>query len=56
MAKTQVKMTINGAPIEALVEPRTLLIHFLRDDLGITGPPIGCETSHCGACPVNLKG
>ena len=56
MAKTQVKMTINGAPIEALVEPRTLLIHFLRDDLAITGPHIGCETSHCGACTVDLDG
>ncbi len=56
MAKTQVKMTINGAQIEALVEPRTLLIHFLRDDLGITGPHMGCETSHCGACTVDLNG
>lgn len=56
MAKTQVKMTINGAVVEALVEPRTLLIHFLRDDLGITGPHMGCETSHCGACTVDLNG
>ncbi len=56
MAQTQVKMTINGAQIEALVEPRTLLIHFLRDDLGITGPHMGCETSHCGACTVDLNG
>ena len=56
MAKTQVKMTINGAEVEALVEPRTLLIHFLRDDLGITGPHMGCETSHCGACTVDLNG
>ena len=56
MAKTQVKMTINGAEVEALVETRTLLIHFLRDDLGITGPHMGCETSHCGACTVDLNG
>ena len=56
MAKTQVKMTINGAVVESLVEPRTLLIHFLRDDLGITGPHMGCETSHCGACTVDLNG
>jgi aerobic carbon-monoxide dehydrogenase small subunit len=56
MAKIQVKMTINGAEVEALVEPRTLLIHFLRDDLGITGPHMGCETSHCGACTVDLNG
>ena len=56
MAKIPVKMTINGAPVEALVEPRTLLIHFLRDDLGITGPHMGCETSHCGACTVDLNG
>ena len=49
-------MTINGAVVESLVEPRTLLIHFLRDDLGITGPHMGCETSHCGACTVDLNG
>ena len=56
MAKTQVRMTINGSDVEALVEPRTLLIHFLREDLGITGPHMGCETSHCGACTVDLDG
>ncbi len=54
MAKSQVQMTINGQEVEALVEPRTLLIHFLREQLGITGPHIGCETSHCGACTVDL--
>ena len=56
MAKSQVAMKINGKTVEALVEPRTLLIHFLRDDLSITGPHIGCETSHCGACTVDLDG
>ena len=56
MAKTQISLTINGKPVEALVEPRTLLIHFLRDDLRLTGPHIGCETTHCGACTVDLDG
>ena len=56
MAKSQVSMKVNGKLIEALVEPRTLLIHFLRDQQNITGPHIGCETSHCGACTVDLDG
>jgi len=56
MAKMHVKMTVNGKPVEALAEPRTLLIHFLREDLGLTGPHIGCDTSHCGACTVDLNG
>jgi aerobic carbon-monoxide dehydrogenase small subunit len=56
MPKSQVSMTVNGNIIEALVEPRTLLIHFLRDQQGLTGPHIGCETSHCGACTVDLDG
>jgi carbon-monoxide dehydrogenase small subunit len=56
MAKSQVSMTVNGKAVEALVEPRTLLIHFLREQLNLTGPHIGCETSHCGACTVDLDG
>jgi carbon-monoxide dehydrogenase small subunit len=56
MSKINVKMTINGAEVEKSVEPRTLLIHFLREDLDITGPHIGCDTSHCGACTVDLNG
>ena len=56
MAKQIVKMTVNGRAIEALVEPRTLLIHFLREDLALRGAHIGCETSHCGACTVDLDG
>jgi len=56
MAKAHVQMTINGRPVEALVEPRTLLIHFLREDQRLTGPHIGCETSHCGACTVDMNG
>ena len=42
--------------MDALVEPRTLLIHFLREQLSLTGAHIGCETSHCGACTVDLDG
>ncbi len=56
MSKTPVKLTVNGKPVEAEVEPRTLLIHFLREELGLTGPHIGCETSHCGACTVDVNG
>ena len=56
MAKTHVTMTINGQEVEALVEPRTLLIHFLREQMLLTGPHIGCETSHCGACTVEMDG
>jgi len=56
MAKTHVTMKVNGASVEALVEPRTLLIHFLREQLNLTGPHIGCDTSHCGACTVDLDG
>ena len=56
MAKTHVKMRVNGREVEGLVEPRTLLIHFLREQLDLTGPHIGCDTSHCGACTVDLNG
>jgi aerobic-type carbon monoxide dehydrogenase small subunit (CoxS/CutS family) len=56
MAKSHVTMTVNGKAVEALTEPRTLLIHFLREQLNLTGPHIGCETSHCGACTVDLDG
>ena len=56
MAKSQIALTVNGKTVEALVEPRTLLIHFLREQLSLTGPHIGCETSHCGACTVDLDG
>jgi carbon-monoxide dehydrogenase small subunit len=56
MPKSQVSLTVNGETVEALVEPRTLLIHFLREQLNLTGPHIGCETSHCGACTVDLDG
>ena len=56
MAKMHVKMTVNGKAVEALAEPRTLLIHFLREELSLTGPHLGCDTSHCGACTVDLDG
>lgn len=56
MSKMHVKMNVNGAEVEGLAEPRTLLIHFLREQLSLTGPHIGCETSHCGACTVDLNG
>ncbi|WP_375592795.1 (2Fe-2S)-binding protein [Algihabitans albus] len=56
MAKMHVKMTVNGRAVEALAEPRTLLIHFLREELNLTGPHIGCDTGHCGACTVDLDG
>ena len=59
MAKTekiQVSMTVNGKAVDVLVEPRTLLIHMLREQLNLTGPHIGCDTTHCGACTVDLDG
>ena len=56
MAKTDIKLTINGEVVEATVEPRMLLIHLLREHLGLNGAHIGCETSHCGACTVDLDG
>jgi len=56
MAKSHITLTVNGKSVEALVEPRTLLIHFLREQLNLTGPHVGCETSHCGACTVDLDG
>ncbi len=54
MSKVHVSMRVNGKAVEALVEPRTLLVHFLREQLNLTGPHIGCDTSHCGACTVDL--
>jgi len=55
MAKTHIVLRVNDREVEALVEPRMLLIHLLRERLGITGPHIGCETSHCGACTVDMN-
>jgi carbon-monoxide dehydrogenase small subunit len=47
---------VNGKEAESLVEPRTLLIHYLRETLSLTGAHIGCDTTHCGACTVDLDG
>ncbi|MFQ1699200.1 (2Fe-2S)-binding protein [Loktanella agnita] len=54
--KMHIKMTVNGKAEEFLAEPRELLIYTLRERLNLTGPHIGCETSHCGACTVLLNG
>jgi aerobic carbon-monoxide dehydrogenase small subunit len=57
MAKTQlVRVKVNGRDRQAEVEPRLLLIHFIREVLQLTGSHIGCDTSHCGACTVLLNG
>ena len=56
MSKVHVKLKINGQEMEGLCESRTLLVHFLRENLSLTGTHIGCETSHCGACTVDLNG
>lgn len=50
--KRRIRVEVNGETIEREVEPRLLLIHFLREELGLTGSHIGCDTSHCGACTV----
>jgi len=52
----EVSVTVNGTRRSADVEPRTLLVHYLRDDLGLTGTNIGCDTSSCGACTVLVDG
>lgn len=54
--KMQISLTVNGEAHDVLAEPRELLIHVLREKLGLTGPHIGCETSHCGACTVDMDG
>ena len=52
----RVRITVNGKLQERDVEPRLLLVHFLRDELGLTGTHVGCDTSSCGACTVRLDG
>ena len=56
MSKKIVKITVNGETHVLLAEPRELLIHTLREQLDIKGPHVGCETSHCGACTVDIDG
>ena len=53
---TKVTVTVNGTKQEAEVEPRTLLVYFLREQLGLKGTSVGCDTSSCGACTVLLDG
>ncbi|WP_394178336.1 (2Fe-2S)-binding protein [Yoonia maritima] len=54
--KMHIKLKVNGEDKEFLAEPRELLIYALREKLDITGPHVGCDTSHCGACTVTLNG
>jgi carbon-monoxide dehydrogenase small subunit len=56
MAKRLITLTVNGKRVESQVEDRMLLIHFLREGLRLTGAHIGCDTSHCGACTVDMNG
>ena len=56
MANVPIRVTVNGRVHEAEVAPRTLLVHFIREQLGLTGTKIGCDTSQCGACVVMMNG
>ncbi|WP_223421595.1 (2Fe-2S)-binding protein [Tateyamaria pelophila] len=56
MTKQIIKLTVNGEEQEVLAEPRELLIYVLREKMGMKGPHVGCETSHCGACTVEMDG
>ena len=56
MAMHKIKVTVNGTAREAEVESRLLLVHLLRENFGMTGTHVGCDTSHCGACTVQLDG
>jgi aerobic carbon-monoxide dehydrogenase small subunit len=56
MAMHTIRITVNGASYEKQVESRLLLVHFLRDQLRLTGTHIGCDTTHCGACTVIVDG
>ncbi len=53
---TTVSMTVNGKKVSGQVEPRTLLVQFIRETLGLTGTHVGCDTSQCGACVVHVDG
>src|SRR5678810_565996 len=55
-AAVPITVIVNGAKHEAVVEPRTLLVYFLREHLNLTGTHVGCDTSQCGACTVHLNG
>ena len=56
MSKKTINLNVNGQSVSAEAEPRELLIHVLREQLQITGPHIGCETTHCGACTIEMDG
>ena len=56
MAKIPIQLTVNGQARSAEVDPRLLLVHYLREDLGLTGTKVGCDTSQCGACVVTMNG
>ena len=56
MSARAISVSVNGTPREEDVEPRQLLVHFLRDQLGLTGTNVGCDTSSCGACTVLVDG
>jgi carbon-monoxide dehydrogenase small subunit len=53
---SQISLVVNGRKVERTVEDRTLLVQFLREDLGLTGTHVGCDTSQCGACVVHVDG
>lgn len=55
-AAVPISVTVNGVKHEAVVEPRTLLVYFLRENLGLTGTHVGCDTSQCGACTIHFNG
>jgi len=52
----KIRVTVNGTAHESDVEPRTLLVHYVREVLGLTGTNVGCDTSSCGACSIHLNG
>ena len=51
-----VNLTVNGTPVSASIDPRTLLVQFIREHLQLTGTHVGCDTAQCGACTVHLNG
>ena len=56
MSTVPLRLTVNGVRHERVVEPRLLLVHLLRDELGLTGTHVGCDTTNCGACTVHVDG
>ncbi|TIX39251.1 MAG: 2Fe-2S iron-sulfur cluster binding domain-containing protein, partial [Mesorhizobium sp.] len=53
---SDISLTVNGRRVSGAAEDRTLLVHFLRENLGLTGTHVGCDTSQCGACVVHVDG